>query len=115
VDTNDPTGSGVNFWSIMAALAGSLLSFRMLVDASPVARGISVASSFLLAFFMGPAIAEWTGLVSPKAERAVMLIVAFAGVNIMAGSWVLFVKWRENPQEALAWLMSMLPTMRKGP
>lgn len=114
MDTNmqDPfPGSGVSFWSIMAALAGALLSFRMLAEASPMARGVSVFSSFLFAFFVGPAIAEYLN-VSLKTERAIMLLVAFAGVNLLAGVWVAGQKWKQDPRSVFEWVLSLLPKFK---
>ncbi len=108
-DLNDPIpGSGVGFWSIMACANGSLLSLRTVVEASPLARMVSVLASFSLAFFLGPAIAEHFGLrAGGNLERAVMLLTAFVGVNFLSGIATFFAKWKADPTAAVEWLISL--------
>jgi hypothetical protein len=113
-DWNDPLpGSNVGFWSIMACAAGSLLSLRTVVETTPAARMMSVAGSFMLAFFIGPAVAEHMGAKpSGNLERAIMLLTAFVGVNLLAGLATFLGKWRADPQAAVEWLFSL---WRGGP
>lgn len=108
-DWNDPIpGSNVGFWSIMACAAGSLLSLRTVVETTPIARMVSVLGSFLIAFFLGPAIAEHFGAKpSGNLERAIMLLTAFAGVNLFSGLATFLTKWRTDPAAALEWLISL--------
>ncbi len=107
-DMHDPLpGSGVSFWTMAAALAGSLLSLRTLVESAPTARAFSVAGSWALSFFMTPAVVEWWAL-SLKAERAVALVIAFLGVNLLAGIATFGAKFREDPASAFDWLLSLL-------
>lgn len=108
-DMNDPLpGSGVGFWSLLACAVGALLSLRTVVETTPAARMLSVAASFAAAFFLGPAIAEHLG--APRGgnlERAIMLLTAFVGVNVLAGVATFLTKWRTDPQAAIAWFMSL--------
>lgn len=107
VDMNDPLpGSNVSFWTMAAALAGSLLSLRTLVESSPLGRMIAVASSWMVSFIMTPWVAEYFSL-SLKAERAASLIIAFVGVNLLAGIGVFAGKFRESPTSAVEWLVSL--------
>lgn len=104
---NDPLpGAGVSFWTMAAALAGSLLSLRTLVESSPIARSASVVGAWSLSFFTTPAIVEYWSL-SLKAERVVALMVAFLGVNVLAGLATFSIKFRENPTSAVDWLFSL--------
>lgn len=108
-DWNDPIpGSNVSFWSIMACAIGSLLSLRTVVEASPLARMVSVLASFSLAFFLGPAIAEHFDFKpGGNLERAVMLLTAFVGVNFLSGIATFLSKWKADPTAAAEWLWSL--------
>lgn len=107
-------GSGVSFWSIMAGIGGSLLTLRVLVESSYWTRAFSVASGFIFAFFIGPAIAEHMGwLPGSNRERAIMLLCAFGGANLLAGFGTFLLKWRTDPREAIAWAMSLWRGERK--
>ena len=106
-DLNDPLpGSGVSFWTMAAAAVGSLLTLRTLVDSNPFMRLAAVVSSWGLALFATPAIAEWLGA-SHKQERLVALLIAFLGMNVLAGLGTFVEKWRVDPQAAFAWLWSL--------
>lgn len=106
-DYSDPLpGSGVSFWSLAACLAGSLLSLRTVVETTPMARMLSVASAFLLAYFLAPAISDYWGM-GPKMERGTMLLVAFLGVNLLAGISIFSQKFMQNPREAIEWALSL--------
>lgn len=114
-DFNNPfPDSGAKFWTVMAGIAGSMLSLRTLVDASPWMRMLSACSSFTLAFFTTPFIARVVGA-GEDGERLIALIGAFLGVNILAGVAVFGVKWREDPAAAMAWLFSILTAWRGVP
>lgn len=107
-DLNDPLpGAGVSFWTMAAALAGSLLSLRTLVESAPMARALAVVGAWSLSFFVTPAAVEHWGL-SLKAERAVALIIAFLGVNLLAGIGTFGTKFRHDPAIAIDWLLSLL-------
>lgn len=107
MDANDPLpGSGVSFWTMMAAAVGSLLTLRTLVDSGPTTRAVSVVSAWGLSFFTTPGIVEWLGA-SHKQERIIALLVAFLGVNLLAGLATFAEKWRADPQAAFAWLWSL--------
>lgn len=108
-DWNDPLpGSNIGFWSILACAIGSLLSLRTVVEATPGARMLSVAASFSLAFFLGPAISEHLGLKpGGNLERGVMLLTAFLGVNFLTGLATFFAKWKTEPAVAIEWLISL--------
>ena len=111
-DFNDPLpGSGVSFWTMAAAAAGSLLTLRTLVDSSPVTRGLAVLSSWGLSFFTTPGVAEWIGA-TKNGERIVALLIAFLGANILAGLFTFTEKFRVDPQAAAAWAWSL---WRGGP
>lgn len=99
--------SGVDFWTTIAAAAGSLLSLRTVLDASPWARMAAVGGAFAIAYFCAPALAELFG-VGLKAERAIALMVAFVGINLLGGLATFGEKWRRDPQDALAWLISLI-------
>jgi len=106
-DLNDPLpGAGVSFWTMMAAAVGSLLTLRTLVDSGPTTRAVSVVSAWSLSFFATPALVEWLGA-SHKQERIIALLVAFLGVNFLAGLATFAEKWRVDPQAAVAWLHSL--------
>lgn len=112
-DLNDPLpGAGVSFWTMAAALAGSLLSLRTLVESAPMARAFAVIGAWSLSFFMTPVATEWWAL-SLKAERAVALIIAFLGVNILAGIGTFGTKFRADPASAIEWLLSLVARSRK--
>ena len=111
-DFNDPLpGSGVSFWTMMAAAVGSLLSLKTLVDSSPTTRALAVVSAWGVSFFGTPALVEWLGA-SHKQERIIALLLAFLGVNFLAGLATFAEKWRNDPQAAFAWLWSL---WRGGP
>lgn len=106
-DMNDPLpGAGVSFWTMVAAAVGSLLTLRTLVDSNPLARAAAVVSSWALALLATPALAEWLGA-THKQERLLALLVAFLGMNVLAGCWTFVEKWRADPQAAFAWLWSL--------
>lgn len=106
-DYSDPLpGSGVSFWSLAACLAGSLLSLRTVVETTPLARMLSVASAFSLAYFIAPAISDYWQL-GARMERGVMLLVAFLGVNLLAGASIFSQKFMQNPREAIEWAISL--------
>jgi hypothetical protein len=106
-DMNDPLpGAGVSFWTMAAAAVGSLLTLRTLVDSNPVTRIVAVVSSWSLALFATPAVAEYLGA-SHKQERLVALLIAFLGMNVLAGLATFVEKWRVDPQAAFAWLWSL--------
>lgn len=106
-DLNDPLpGSGVHFWTMAAALAGSLLSLRTVAESGPTARMFAVGSAWMLSFFLTPAIAEYWGI-GIKGERAISLLIAFAGVNLLAGLAVFAQKFRDSPASAIEWLISL--------
>lgn len=106
-DLNDPIpGSGVSAWTMAAAAVGSLLTLRTLVDSSPFARGAAVLSSWGLAFVCTPGVREFFNLTHAQ-ERIAALLIAFLGVNLLAGLATFAEKWRRDPQEALAWLWSL--------
>lgn len=106
-DMSDPLpGSGVSFWTMAASLAGSLLSLRTLVESAPMARALAVVGSWSLSFFMTPAAVEYWSL-GLRTERAVALVIAFLGVNVLAGLATFTTKFRENPTSAVEWLMSL--------
>lgn len=106
-DLNDPLlGSGVSFWTMAAAAVGSLLTLRTLVDSKPYMRLLAVVSSWTLALVATPAVAEWLGA-THKQERLVALLIAFLGMNILAGFGTFVEKWRVDPQAAFAWLWSL--------
>ncbi len=112
MDMNDPLpGAGVNFWTMLGAAIGSLLSLRTLVDSNPTTRAISVVLSWCLAFIATPAATEWLGA-THKQERVLSLLIAFLGVNILAGLATFSLKFRQDPQAAVAWLWSL---WRGGP
>lgn len=107
-DMNDPLpGSGVGFWTIAAAAAGSLLSLRVLVESSPVVRAWSVCAAFMVGFFGAPWAAEALGW-SAKGERGLAVLISFVGVNLLAGLGTFARKWATDPQAALAWAVSLL-------
>lgn len=107
MDTNDPAPFGVpNFWTMAAALAGSLLCLRTIVESSPWARMFAVISSFLFSFFVTPWVAEYWEM-SYKGERAVSLLIAFAGVNVLAAGATFLAKLRDDPKAAVEWLVSL--------
>lgn len=111
-DFNDPLpGSGVSFWTMAAAAVGSLLTLRTLVDSSPTTRAMSVLGSWALSFFATPGVAEWLGA-THRQERIIALVIAFLGVNILAGLATFSEKWRADPQAAIAWAWSL---WRGGP
>jgi hypothetical protein len=111
-DFNEPLpGSGVSFWTMAAAAVGSLLTLRTLVDSSPTTRAMAVLGSWGLSFFATPAAAEWLGA-SHKQERIIALVIAFLGVNILAGLATFSEKWRADPQAAITWAWSL---WRGGP
>lgn len=111
-DFNDPLpGSGVSFWTMAAAAAGSLMTLRTLVDSSPMTRGVAVLSSWGLSFFTTPAAAEYLGA-SHKGERLIALLIAFLGANVLAGLFTFTEKFRVDPQAAAAWAWSL---WRGGP
>lgn len=106
-DMNDPLpGAGVSFWTMMAAAVGSLLTLRTLVDSGPTTRAISVVSAWGVSFFATPALVEWLGA-THKQERVIALLVAFLGVNFLAGLATFADKWRRDPQDAVTWLFSL--------
>lgn len=112
-DLNDPLpGSGVSFWTMAAALAGSLLSLRTLVESSPTTRALAVAGSWMISFFATPAVSEYWQA-TPKMERLISLLIAFLGVNLLAGVGTFGEKWRKDPGEAMTWLMSLIGSVRK--
>lgn len=82
-----------------------------LVDSSPTARAFSVVSALCVSFFGTPALVEWLGA-SHKQERIIALLVAFLGVNLLAGLATFAEKFRHDPQVAVAWLFSL---WRGGP
>jgi hypothetical protein len=96
---------------MIAAAVGSLLTLRTLVDSSPTARAFSVVSAFCVSFSGTPALVEWVGA-THKQERIMALLVAFLGVNLLAGLATFAEKWRQDPQAAAAWLFSL---WRGGP
>lgn len=107
-DLNDPLpGAGVSFWTMAACLAGSLLSLRTLVESTPTTRAVAVVGAFTTSFFLAPALAEAWAL-SPKGERAAGLVLAFLGVNLLAGVATFGRKFREDPGAALDWLISLV-------
>lgn len=104
---NDPLpGAGVSFWTMAAGLAGSLLSLRTLVESKPLARSLAVVGAWSLSFFATPAIVEWWHL-DPKAERLAALLIAFLGVNLLAGVATFGSKWKDDPTAALEWALSL--------
>lgn len=106
-DMNDPLpGAGVSFWTMAAALVGSLLSLRTLVESGPTARALAVIGAWSLSFFATPVAAEYWSL-TVKAERAVALLIAFIGVNVLAGIGTFTAKFRADPTAAVDWLMSL--------
>lgn len=106
-DYNDPLpGSGVSFWSLTACLAGSLLSLRTVVDTTPLARMLAVASAFALAFFLGPAIAKYWQF-GEEMKNGVMLLTAFLGVNVLAGLSIFSQKFMQDPRAAIEWAFSL--------
>lgn len=107
MDTNDPLpGAGVSFWTMMAAAVGSLLTLRTLVDSSPTTRALSVVSAWGVSFFGTPPLVEWLGA-THKQERIIALLVAFIGVNVLAGLATFAEKFRQDPQAAVTWLWSL--------
>lgn len=106
-DFNDPLpGSGVSFWTMAAAAAGSLLTLRTLVDSTPTKRGLAVLGSWGLSFFTTPGVTEFIGA-THKQERIIALLIAFLGANILAGLFTFSEKWRIDPQSAFAWAWSL--------
>lgn len=106
-DLNDPLpGAGVSFWTMAAGLAGSLLSLRTLVESKPLARSLAVVGAWSLSFFATPAMVEWWSL-GPKMERLAALLIAFLGVNLLAGVATFGAKWKDNPTAALEWALSL--------
>lgn len=107
-DLNDPLpGAGVSFWTMAACLAGSLLSLRALVESAPTTRAVAVIGAFSTGFFLAPAVAEYWAL-SPKGERAAGLVLAFLGVNLLAGAATFGRKFKDDPASALDWLISLV-------
>lgn len=114
-DLNDPLpGSGVGFWTIAAAAAGSLLTLRTLIESSPLVRAGSVVSSFMVGFFAAPWISEVMGW-SPKGERLAALVLSWIGVNLLAGLATFSLKWAKDPQAAVAWAFSLWRGNSGGP
>jgi hypothetical protein len=106
-DYNDPLpGAGVSFWTMAAAAVGALLTLRTIVDSNPFTRVAAVASAFGIALFATPAVSEYLGA-THKQERLVALLIAFLGMNILAGLATFVEKWRVDPQAAFAWLWSL--------
>ena len=106
-DLNDPIpGSGVSFWTMLAAAVGSLLTLRTLVDSSPFTRAIAVLSSWGIAFVCTPGVKELLGLTHAQ-ERIAALLIAFLGANLLAGLATFAEKWRRDPQDAVTWLWSL--------
>lgn len=113
-DLNDPVpGTGVSYYSTIAALVGSMLTLRFLVEASPRGRAVSVATAFCFTYFIGPSIAEYWQM-SAKLERAMFLLLALISTNLLAGAWTFSDKFRQDPQSAVSWLLSILPWPRKA-
>jgi hypothetical protein len=108
-DLSDPLpGSGLSTWSVVGALAGSLLSLRMLVDSNPWARAGSVVGSFTVALFVVPVLLERYAL-SEFETRLASLLVAFLGMSLLAGVWTFGEKWRrDGAADAIAWLLSLI-------
>lgn len=106
-DFNDPLpGAGVSFWTMAAAAVGSLLTLRTIVDSNPITRVAAVASGFGLGLFATPAVVEYLGA-THKQERLIALLIAFLGMNILAGVATFVEKWRIDPQGAVTWLWSL--------
>lgn len=106
-DMNDPLpGAGVSFWTMAAAAAGSLLTLRTVVDSTPMTRMAAVLGSWAVAFFVTPGVAEYLGA-THKQERLLALVIAFLGVNILAGLGTFVEKFRVDPQAAFTWLWSL--------
>lgn len=106
-DMNDPLqGAGVSFWTMAAMAVGSLLTLRTVADSHPMTRMFAVLGSWAVAFFATPAVAEWLGA-SHKQERFLALVIAFVGVNVLAGLATFVEKWRADPQSAFSWLWSL--------
>lgn len=112
-DMNDPLpGAGVSFWTMAAGLCGSLLSLRTLVESGPTARAMAVIGAWSLSFFVTPVAAEYWAL-SIKAERAAALLIAFVGVNVLAGVGTFAAKFRTDPTSAIEWVLSLMGRGRK--
>lgn len=113
-DMNDPLpGSGVKFWTLLAMAAGALLSMRTVVDASPLSRMIAVLSSFVFAFFCAKPVAVMLSVATEDGERAVALVIAFLGVNVLSGLAVFGKRVANDPHGAITWLLSLLPWGRR--
>jgi hypothetical protein len=107
-DLNDPLpGSGVGFWTMAAAAAGSLLTLRTMVESSPTMRMLAVLGSWTTSFFATPAVVEYFSL-GMKGERLVALLIAFVGVNVLAGIATFSEKFRQSPTLAIEWAVSLL-------
>lgn len=114
-DLNDPIpGTPVSYYSMIAALVGSMMTLRFLVEASPRGRAAAVGTSFFFALFIGPALAEWLKLTRLQND-AMMLILGFTATNLIAGAWTFLDKFRTDPQAALTWLRTILPWSKGTP
>jgi hypothetical protein len=106
-DFSDPlAGSGASFWSLAACAAGSLLSLRTMVETAPVARAASVLGSCAAAHYLGRGAEEMWHL-GPAVRDCLMFLIAFMGINILCGLSVYAQKRAQNPEEAIAWLISL--------
>ena len=66
----------------------------------------SVLAAFIVGFFGGPWAAEIFGRTA-NAERGFALVLAFVGVNVLAGLGTFALKWAKDPQAAVAWVFSL--------
>lgn len=111
-DVNDPNPK---VWYALAALAGSLLTLRALVEASAWVRVSSVLSSLVFGYYIGPPFAR--RIINLPADdvdaiAGVTLIVAFVGANLLAAVGEFMRRAARDPAAAISWVLSLV---RGGP
>jgi hypothetical protein len=94
-------------WPVVAGAVGAVLSLRFVVDQSPLARGVSVASSFAFSWLVTPGIAEYMGW-GMRGAVATGCILGLLGANLMGAIW-------KASQEPLAALKSWWAASRGQP
>lgn len=106
-DFNNPfADSGMTFLATLAAGAGAVLSLRAVNDISPWKRMVSVASTFALAYFTTPYIAEYLSL-GPKGLVAISLLGALFGIHLVALGFTILDNLKTDPKGFISWAFDL--------
>ena len=84
------------FWPALFGLAGSLVSLRYLVEATPTGRTVSVIISFIAQQALVPAAAEvfhW----GPNVTAGAAFVIGFLAANLLGALWTASAGLRDAP------------------